>query len=273
MGCRPWLLLVILPLVVFLPSCVVIEKRERGTSTQGGDEGGPDEELPKAEPAPLHAASDQALLGSLGWALLSEDVPRAVLEIDQLGSELLPGTVDALEQALRESGRKGTVERVVGAGDPPASSRSLEELVSLAADHRDHSSGGDTVALHVLVLPGQGPAEGVPGAAFHATTIALFPDQIGERLPPGANLGALQTAVVLHELGHTFGLVNRTGEGGFHEDPEHPGHADDEGSVMHWAIESPTLVEVFVTGPPADFTEADRREMERIRQGSPPGSP
>ncbi len=88
-------------------------------------------------------------------------------------------------------------------------------------------------------------------------------------LPPGAQVGAFERAVAVHELGHAFGLVNRTGVGAFHEDPGHPGHTGDESSVMYWAIESPSLTEIFGTGPPSGFTEADRREMDLVRQQRP----
>lgn len=97
---------------------------------------------------------------------------------------------------------------------------SLEDLVNTSQEHRDRSLGGDTVALHVLALPGRYEIEGVPGAAFH-------------------------------------------------EDPEHPGHTGEDDSVMYWAIESPSLTQLFRSGPPTTFTDADRREMEQIRQQAP----
>lgn len=101
--------------------------------------------------------------------------------------------------------------------------------------------------------------------AFEATSFAVFVDEISPRLPPGANAAAFEAAVAVHEAGHLFGLVNGTGVGGFHEDPDHPRHARDDRSVMYWAVESPSLVEVFASGQPSDFASDDRREMERIR--------
>jgi hypothetical protein len=142
-------------------------------------------------------------------------------------------------------------------------------LVATAEEHRDRSSGGETVALHVLVLPGRFEVEGVPGAAFHATSFSLFPQAIRRLLPSGAAMSAFEVAVAVHELGHTFGLVNRTGVGEFHEDAEHRGHTADKDSVMYWAIESPSLTEIFRTGPPRSFNEADRQEMDKIRGQRP----
>lgn len=97
----------------------------------------------------------------------------------------------------------------------------------------------------------------------------MSPQEILSRLPPGANLGAFEAAAVLHELGHLFGLVNGTGEGEDREDKDHPRHARDEDSVMHWAVETPSLLNVFASGPQSDFTGPNRCEMERICQRRP----
>lgn len=105
--------------------------------------------------------------------------------------------------------------------------------------------------------------------AFAATAFALFPDVVRGRLPPGANVAAFHRTLALHELGHLFGLVNLTGVGGFHEDENHPGHAETADSVMHWAVESFGFTELFGGGPPSEFTEADREEMRRIRNQLP----
>ncbi len=75
------------------------------------------------------------------------------------------------------------------------------------------------------------------------------------------------------ELGHLFGLVNLTGLGGFHEDENSPGHAASEDSVMHWAVESFSFIELFGGGPPSEFNEADREEMRLIRDQLPPEVP
>ena len=247
---------------------------ERSTTTPspptGSTPDGGGEEVPQAEPAALSAPSDRRLVGSLGWALLSPEVPRSVLEIDQLGGATVgQPAIDALERAMREHGGKDDVEIVMEKSATTHDVYTLEDLVSTAEEQRSRSSGDEAVALHVLVLPGRFQSEGVPGVAFHATTIALFPEEIARLLPPGASVGAFEAAVATHELGHTFGLVNRTGVGEFHEDPEHPGHTDDEDSVMYWAVETPSLGQLFGSGPPSSFNEADRREMQNIREQRP----
>ena len=65
----------------------------------------------------------------------------------------------------------------------------------------------------------------------------------------GALYPAYETSVVVHELGHLFGLVNLTGKGAFHEDPEHRGHSSSADSVMYWATEDISVGNVFRGGP------------------------
>lgn len=262
-------ILTVLLAFAFSSGCLVVQREVR-TPEPPSDNGVGQADVPIADPAPLSRSSDGLLVGSLGWALLSADVPEAVIEIDQLGGATLSQqAIDALEQAMSEHGRKGSVDVVISEAAASTDVYSLEDIVAASREHRDRFSGEGAVALHVLVFPGRFEQEGVTGAAFHATALALFPEETRNVLPPGAELEAFEVGVAVHELGHTFGLVNRTGVGAFHEDPDHPGHTADEDSVMYWAVENPSLGEVFRTGPPTDFNEADRREMDMIREQRP----
>lgn len=259
------LLAAVLPL---LTGCVVTVERERANPPSGQRP----EDPPEAKPLPLEAESDRRLPGSLGWALLSPAVPEAVVEVAHAGdARLTDEALDSLEAKVREHGGKKKVHRVSTKTLPPRPVYSADDVRSIVAEHRAHRSGDGRVSIYVMVLPGSFETEGVPGVAFQATSFAVFPDAIGARLPPGANVGAFQSAVVVHELGHLFGLVNLTGKGGFHEDDAHPGHAGGEDSVMHWAVESVSLTEVFASGPPSGFTGPDRREMDAIRKDTPSG--
>lgn len=261
--------LTVLLAFAFSSGCLVVEREVQSPEPRAED-GRREIDVPVAEPAPLRRSSDGLLVGSLGWALLSADVPRAVIEIDQLGdAELSREAIAALEQSLRDHGRKESVEVVVEEGRATTDVYSLEDVVAASSEHRDRFSGDGAVALHVLVLAGRFEQQGVTGAAFHATALALFPQETRNVLPPGAELRAFEIAVAIHELGHIFGLVNRTGVGEFHEDPDHPGHTADEDSVMYWAVENPSVGEIFRTGPPTEFNDADRREMDMIRKQRP----
>ncbi len=259
----------VLALIMALGGCVVIERERQPPAGEPSGRSPAPEDLPTADPLPLEAASDRRLVGSLGWALLSPEVPEAVVEIDTgRGATLSDAAIGAIEAALREHGGK-TVRRAEPETVPAEDEYMASDLRSLREEHRDTHSGDGTVSVYVLALPGSFEREGVPGVAFEATGFAVFADEISSRLPPGADAGAFEAAVAVHELGHLFGLVNATGDGEFHEDEDHPRHARDDSSVMYWAVESPSLVELFASGPPSDFTASDRREMEQIRDRRP----
>ncbi len=252
-------------LVLQLFAACIVVREERSSSPVAPEQG----DIPEAEPLSLEAASDRRLPGSLGWALLGSQVTEAVVEVNHAGDARLgEDALGALEANLVEHGGKATVRRVVRGELPVQEAYSQDDLRSLAAE-REHSSGDGAVSVQVLVLPGRFEVEGVPGAAFEATSFAVFPDQIAGRLPFGANVGAFQTAVVVHELGHLFGLVNLTGQGAFHEDDDHPGHSRHQDSPMHPAVESGGLASIFGGGPPTQFTDDDRREMQAIRERTP----
>ena len=138
------------------------------------------------------------------------------------------------------------------------------QLRSLMENSRSSWSSGRRASLYVMVLSGRHEDANAVGISFNASVFALFPEQLGGGLL-GLNYEAYEEAVVVHELGHEFGLVNLTGEGAFHEDAQHPGHSASSGSVMYWAVESTLVGEIFQGGPPRDFDAADVQEMDSIR--------
>lgn len=211
--------------------------------------------------------SDTGVVGLHGRALLSKEMPRAVVEIDSSDDAgLSQAAVDAIAGALREHGGKAVSHAASG---PPIQKQDVytsQGLRRLSREHRDSHSGGDTVGVYVLVLAGRYENEDATGVAFEAGSFAIFPDRLRAGLLAVGSEEQFETAVALHELGHLFGLVNLTGEGAFHEDPEHPGHSASRDSVMYWAIETISIGNVFRDGPPTTFDDADRQEMENVRQ-------
>ena len=219
---------------------------------------------PPASEPPQPTFDDAGPIGSAGRTLLSPDVARAVVEVDRsAGAQLRVDPRRIVAEQLGEHGGKSVT--VAGDGRVPAQDvYSADDLRALTRRHRDRRSSAQRVAVYVLVLEGRYTDERVTGLAFGATAFVLFPDQMGGA-PLGVNRDAYETAVVVHELGHLFGLVNLTGQGAFHEDPEHPGHARSDGSVMYWAVEDVSIANVFRGGPPREFDDDDLREMDRIR--------
>jgi len=128
--------------------------------------------------------------------------------------------------------------------------------------------GQGTAVVRVLILAGRF-SEGASalGVAVRGDTFAIFPDQIRRAASPFASGSLVERAVVTHELGHLLGLVDLYIDRN-RQDPEHPGHSSNSGSVMFWAIESDVVTTVLGGPPPVDFDSADRSDLATIRSGS-----
>ncbi|MGH2683845.1 MAG: hypothetical protein ACRDJP_00070 [Actinomycetota bacterium] len=211
---------------------------------------------------------DDGLLGSMSRAFLDGAVPGVVIEVDTTsGTALTSRARQALADALATHGRKQTVSSSGASTVPSADVYTLADLRRLSATHRATASSADRLSVYVLVLEGRFEIESVTGVAFEASSFALFPDTIGDGLLPAMNYSHFEESVAVHELGHLFGLVDLTGQGAFHEDPEHPGHSASRQSVMYWAVEDVSIGNLFRGGPPTDFDAEDRRELDLIRSG------
>lgn len=204
-------------------------------------------------------------VGSMGMALLGSERGRVVVEIDRSdGHDLRADSTTALLAELERSGNK-SVELAGSDTLPSRDVWSSAQLRQTGIDHRESAVGPDHLSIQVLVVSGRHEDDGVTGVALDASTFAVFPERLRSGLLSGLTASDIEQAVVIHELGHLFGLVNLTGEGAFHEDPDHPGHSGNDGSVMFWAVERDIVAQVFDGGPPTEFDEADREEMARIR--------
>lgn len=130
------------------------------------------------------------------------------------------------------------------------------DIEALAAKYRTVYSSGDTVSLFVLFLDGRYEIDAdvdqtVLGAALAGSgVIAMFKptiDGVNNPLSPDV-VRFTEQATLVHELGHSFGLVNV----GLplvsnHEDPHHPSHCDDPDCVMYWANEGAADVRQFTS--------------------------
>ena len=87
--------------------------------------------------------------------------------------------------------------------------------------------------------------DSVLGVAVDASTIALFSDSIDDATSifnPRISAEDIENSVMVHEFGHLLGLVNLVYTSpADHEDSEHPGHSNNEDSVMYWAVETVTI--------------------------------
>lgn len=234
-------------------------------STEGGGDGS------GSEPA-TSSPDDQGPLGAGCRPYLRGDVPGMVVEVaHQEGAAPRSAAVDHLVGTLRGVVDKPDGVQLTGPATVPGDGRTwtADELRAFAGQHRTHRSSAEQAAMYVLAVRGRFEEEGVLGVAVSATQMVIFPDNIsglGTELLGGRQ--AVERAVLVHEAGHLLCLVNIGYESARgHEDPDHPHHSVHEDSVMHWAIETDAITQVFSGPPPAEFHPDDVADLEGLRQG------
>lgn len=223
-----------------------------GVTTPGGD----------AEPVPAAGP-----VGSLaGWYLRPAGAEQILVQVlAQDGAGPRTQAPERVRQVLGQLSGK-PVAVAVGAVDGGARSWTADELRAIA----DRSSPAQTAEQGVLTLlflhGGFAENDRAVGVAVRGDVAAVFAERVDEASGMLGNPGAVEDAVTMHEVGHLLGLVDLVLDTG-RQDPEHPGHSPNRGSVMYYAVESTVLGSVLSGGPPRDFDQADLDDLARIRNG------
>lgn len=223
----------------------------------------------------LTPVDDSAGVGVNGRAILRGDRPALVVEVDaQQGVEPSQEALDHLISVLEEVAHKPKGIRVEGV-DTFSSTRTTwdaEDLRRASAEHRSTATSDSEVSIHVLYVAGSHAEDdsqtNAIGLAYSASTVAVFPDRWQGLTSVLGSGQAIERAVLVHEIGHLLGLVNLGYTSDIdHEDADHPGHSDNEGSVMFHAVETTLIGQVFSGPPPSTFDDADRSDLEGLRTG------
>jgi hypothetical protein len=236
--------------------------------------------------SPQSTLWEPTLHEALLWSSL---FPTVVVEVSAVaGREPDPGALVALGLALVDlTGRPAAGVRVLEPEPIPAQGGGYKPS-DLARIHRETArvidpgrvAVGTTATLHVLFLDGSAqPTEN--GRMTLGSTISsegllvIFPDQYAQatRLTASDRTASARAEmdrhVLLHELGHAFGLVGkRIPMVQPHADPEHPGHSSNPRSIMHHR--PPMTLEGLVYGDGVrDFDANDRADLAAFRALAP----
>jgi len=219
-------------------------------------------------------------VGGLTLACLRSDTySKMVVEIDYApGYAPESSTVSLLKQRLEQVCDKpnGISMDLNEYTFSETSSWNADLVRSVAHDTMDGSPlSGSTLRWHVIMPQGSYSDDSVLGVAVDASTIALFGDSIDDAngLFNRPSSEEVENSVMIHEFGHLLGLVNLVYTSpADHEDADHPGHSNNDDSVMYWAVESQSLGAFFSGDLPSEFDEDDLADMEGMKSGDIPTS-
>ena len=146
-----------------------------------------------------------------------------------------------LEHTFKPDGVKITTRAVASSNKAPFS---IEEIAQVEADERSVYNAGDEIAVFLYVADGSNENDEdnklVLGSAFRNTSIVLYGktiEKIANNSPSTAK-SDVESAVLNHEFGHLFGLVDVGSPMQVdHEDSESQAHCNVSGCLMTANIE------------------------------------
>ena len=189
-------------------------------------------------------AGNRLSTGASARDFLSNDTfDRLLIEIDYVtGFAPTAGAITNFEEFLRARTHKENIEFTYSAvSSPDEESLTLEEVVDLEDENRDEYNNGSTLAIHIYFA--DAPAESddesenlvTLGAVYRNTSMVIYESTVRTMANSSAAISTeeIETATILHEFGHLFGLVSLSTESvNDHEDTESENHCNVDGCLM-----------------------------------------
>ncbi len=131
---------------------------------------------------------------------------------------------------------------------PGESSFSIQEIANLESQQRTVYNEGEDIAVSILFVdaPSEGSTSQIAtlGAAYRNTSLVIYESSLRDlarQNSQGISLEAIETAVLQHEFGHIFGLVDLgSPPQSDHEDEDNTNHCNVENCLMQAQLEFST---------------------------------
>ena len=187
--------------------------------------------------------------GASARDLLSNDnYDKLLIEIDYVtGFAPTAGAIANFEEFLLARTYKETIEfKYTALTSPNEETLTLEEVVDLESENRDEYNDGSTLAVHIYFAdaPADTNNEGdglvTLGAVYRNTSMVIYESTVKDMANSSTSISTeeIETATLLHEFGHLFGLVNLSTESvNDHEDAEAENHCNVDGCLMRAEIQ------------------------------------
>ncbi|MDT0648884.1 hypothetical protein [Autumnicola edwardsiae] len=187
-------------------------------------------------------------LGDSARELLSDEefksmnVEMVYVEGNQPAEAALNSFKSFLEKrTFKPDGINISLRAVPSSGKAPFS---IEEVVEIEKETRTVYNAGDEIAVYIYFADGSHEGDEnnkfTLGSAYRNTSMVIYEETIrnfssGMGSP---SRSTVEAAVLNHEFGHLFGLVNiGTEPQSDHADPENDGHCNTSGCLMRASIE------------------------------------
>ena len=215
--------------------------------------------------------------GSLTMACLSsQKYTSMVLEIDyEPGYRPETSSTDLLKERLEQVCDKpdGIDILLTETNFQHSGSWSADDVRDKGSEAKSNDpQTGTTLYWQALFPSGEYETDGVLGVAVNPSTVAIFGDSVDEAEGPFFSRPSseeIENCVLVHEFGHLLGLVNLVYQSPVdHEDPDHPGHSNNEESVMYWAVESSDISNIISGQLPDEFDQDDLDDLAGLKAGT-----
>lgn len=144
-------------------------------------------------------------------------------------------------RVYKPDGIQITLRSVASSGKAPFE---IDEIVDIEKEHRSAYNAGDEIAVFIYFADGSNEKDEdnrfVLGSAFRNTSMVIY----GETIKNFSNRtgsperSEIEAAVLNHEFGHLFGLVDLgTEQQSDHKDDDNEGHCNVSGCLMQASIE------------------------------------
>jgi hypothetical protein len=188
---------------------------------------------------------DYNTLGTSAHDLLSSsNFSALIVEINympgyQVDAAALRNLELFLQDYLNKPGGITITQRQIPASGKPL--LTLDEIVGIEKQYRLYFTGGNAIAVHVLIADADYYGSSIFALAYWNTSFCIFgKNTFASSGGSGqVNRTTLLTALLEHEFGHLLGLINQGSPMQTpHKDPANGAHCDNQSCLMYYEIET-----------------------------------